>query len=221
MPVLLPGRRTNCLTEDPDSLDKPCNFFKLQEVQAEEGSKDDEFVLKTVEGEFILKAGSEESKRQWVRSIYLLRKKTLASRKQRGGDSDLQTATKSTKSPNKTARTAKSKAITSEGIRKEVMPVDFELLRRVELINYVRFLDAAAVTHSLLSGEVHLLKRSSLFSTLRPRYLLLFSSKSLYPEKFVSESFLLNKQLPPWLEVNSLYSVDLGSLKKARLFHVS
>lgn len=50
-------------------------------MSAEEGKKDDEFVLKTIEGEFVLKAGSEEAKREWIRSIFLLKKKTLAAKK--------------------------------------------------------------------------------------------------------------------------------------------
>jgi hypothetical protein len=95
------------------------------------------------------------------------------------------TATKSTKSPNKTNKTTRTKIISSIEVRTEVLPVNYESLHQIELTNYIKFMDTNTVLHNILSGNLHMVKKGLLFE-LKPRFLILFSSKSLYPDKYVS-----------------------------------
>lgn len=89
----------------------------------------------------------------------------------------------------------------------------------MELSSYLRFLPPGIAEHNIICGHLLTLK-SGLFVKMKQRFFMLFSSKSLYPDKHVSEHFLLDSQLPPWLEVNSLYEMDLRKKSREKLFHV-
>lgn len=94
-----------------------------------------------------------------------------------------------------------------------------EALTQLELTSYLRFLPPGIAEHNILCGHLRILK-GSLFTKLKDRFFILLSSKSLYPEKHVSEHFLMDSQLPPWLEVNCLYEIDLRKKSREKLFHV-
>ena len=75
------------------------------------------------------------------------------------------------------------------------------------------------VKYNVLGGELRIVKKG-LFQQIKTRYFMLFSSKSLYPNLYVSEHFLTDNQLPPWLEVNCLYEIKVKDNKRTKLFHV-
>jgi hypothetical protein len=73
-----------------------------------------------------------------------------------------------------------------------------EAIHRLELTSYLRYLSPDVATHNILSGHLRIVK-GSYFKKIKEKFFILFSSKSLYPEKHMSEHFLLDSQLPPWL----------------------
>ena len=65
-------------------------------------------------------------------------------------------------------------------VAKETLPVNMELLDSIGLSSYTKHLDPSFRTFNILSGE-HRVKKRELFPIFKEKYLLLFSSKSLYP----------------------------------------
>lgn len=80
----------------------------------EEGTTEEEFVLKTTESTLTLRADSEEQKRLWVRSIFLLKKRIADARKQEKKEAKSDhTLTTSSASPEKAQRTSKIRVVSS------------------------------------------------------------------------------------------------------------
>lgn len=72
---------------------------------------------------------------------------------------------------------------------------------------------------NIMSG-FHRVKTTDLFPKYKERFLVLVSSKSLYPEKHVTDVMLLETQLPPWFSMNALYQFNIKKEKKNEMFKV-
>jgi len=134
-----------------------------------------------------------------MRSIFVLKKRIHEARKQEKKEAKSDhTLTTSSASPDKAPRGSKLRVMSSLRVKSEVLPLDMAALEQLELASYLRFLPAGVAEHNILCGHIGIVK-GNYFPKIKQRFFMLFSSKSLYPDKHVSEHFLLDSQLPPWL----------------------